>query len=253
MAKWGDHLRRVERWLLPAECFACQQPVLGDDDPLVCAVCRLRWRSLPEPRCHLCGEPSPLGLACRVCANWPAGFAPVRSAVWFDRSARAMVHRFKYQGWWRLAESFARRMAPMLREFGDADLVPVPLAAGRLRERGYNQAECLALALGALTGNPVRPSRLSRVRETGTQTRLAPEARQANLAGAFASEHGSRAAILVDDVFTTGATLTSAATVLLDTGAAWVGGVTFARAEPPLSEAGSRLGSITMQQDEGER
>lgn len=253
MVIWGERLRRVERWLLPAECFACQQPVRGSDDPLVCAVCRLRWRSLSEPRCPLCGEPSSLGLACRVCASWPAGFGPVRSAVWFDRHARAMVHRFKYQGWWRLAESFARRMAPLLREFGDADLVPVPLAAGRRRERGYNQAECLAVALRALTGLPVCPDRLARTRETGTQTRLTPEARQANLAGAFAGEHESRAAILVDDVFTTGATLTSAATVLLDAGAAWVGGVTFARAEPPLREAGSRLGSITMQQDEEEK
>jgi ComF family protein len=252
MATWREVGRRVERWLLPAECFSCQQPVHGDDDPLICAVCRLRWRSLPRPRCQLCGEPSPLGLACRVCAEWPAGFAPVRSAVWFDERARAAVHRFKYQGWWRLAESFAIRMAPLLLEFGDADLVPVPLAAGRRRERGYNQAESLAAALGAITGNPVRLDRLSRVRETGTQTRLTPEARRANLAGAFAGDQDSRAAILVDDVFTTGATLTSAATVLLDRGAAWVGGVTFARAEPPLLGAGSRLGSITMQQDEGD-
>ena len=164
-----------------------------------------------------------------------------------------MVHRFKYQGWWRLAESFARRMTPLLREFGDADLVPVPLAAGRRRQRGYNQAECLAKALGALAEIPVRSDRLIRVRETGTQTRLAPEARQANLAGAFSGEREGRAAILVDDVFTTGATLTSAAKVLLDAGAAWVGGVTFARAEPPLSGAGPRLGLITMQQDEEDR
>lgn len=164
-----------------------------------------------------------------------------------------MVHRFKYQGWWRLAESFAQRMVPLLREFGEADLVPVPLAAGRRRDRGYNQAEVLAEALGLLTGNPVRADRLFRIRETGTQTRLAPEARRANLAGAFAGERELRAAILVDDVFTTGATLTSAATVLLDSGAAWVGGVTFARAEPPLAEAGSRLGSITLQQDEEDR
>jgi ComF family protein len=164
-----------------------------------------------------------------------------------------LVHRFKYQGWWRLAESFAQRMAPLLREFEQADLVPVPLAAARRRDRGYNQAAALAEALAALTGNPVRPDRLSRIRETGTQTRLTPEARRANLVGAFAGDHQIRPAILVDDVFTTGATLTSAATVLLDSGAAWVGGVTFARAEPPLIEAGSRLGSITLQQDEEER
>ncbi len=253
MARWREWSRQAERWLLPAECATCQHAEADSSEPLVCAFCRLRWRALPEPRCHICGEPSPLGLACRVCAAWPAGFAPVRSAVWFDPAARAAVHRFKYQGWWRLAESFARRMAPLLREFDDADLVPVPLAPRRRRERGYNQAESLARALGALTGHPVRPDRLSRVRETGTQTKLSPEARQANLAGAFAGDSGSRAAILVDDVFTTGATLTSAATVLLDAGATWVGGVTFARAEPPLLGAGSRLGLITMQLDEADR
>jgi ComF family protein len=199
-------------------------------------VCRARWRSIAPPFCSVCGEPAPLGLECRLCADWPPEFGPVRSAVQLDPIVRGLVHRFKYQGWWRLAESFAPRMAPLVREAGDIDLVPIPLAERRLRRRGYNQAERLAGALGALTGLPVRPDRLLRRRETPTQTRLTPERRRANLAEAFGATSCRRRAILVDDVFTTGATLCSAADELLERGAEQVGAVTFARAEGPLAK-----------------
>ncbi len=241
MVDWAELVGRAERWLLPGECLACRQRVVEPDDPLVCAGCRVQWRPLPEPRCGTCGEPSPLGLACRLCVAWPAGFGSVQSAVILDARVRPLVHRFKYQGWWRLAESFASRMAPLLLGVTDADLVPIPLAAGRRRDRGYNQAESLAMAVGRLSGLPVCPERLDRIRETPTQTRLAPEARQANLAEAFRARPVERIAILVDDVFTTGATLLSAAGVLLDGGASAVHAITFARAEPPLAGAAARL------------
>ncbi|MEI2721462.1 MAG: double zinc ribbon domain-containing protein [Gemmatimonadales bacterium] len=245
MVAWGEAARRVERWLLPAECLVCQQPVVEVDEPLVCAGCRIQWRALPEPRCATCGEPSPLGLACRLCAQWPAGIGPVQSAVFLDNRVRHLVHRFKYVGWWRLADAFAARMAPLLTARPDADLVPIPLAAGRRRVRGYNQAEVLAAALGRRTGRPVRPDRLVRLRETPAQTRLAPEARLANLAEAFGAIPSARGVILVDDVFTTGATLVSAAGALLDAGAPQVEAITFARAEPPLVGAAARLRPLT--------
>lgn len=240
MAAWADAARRMERWLLPAECSSCRTPIATEDDPLVCAVCRARWRTIAPPFCSVCGEPTPLGLECRVCAEWPPDFGPVRSAVRLDPAVRRLVHRFKYQGWWRLAEGFSERMAPFVREMGEADLVPIPLAARRRRHRGYNQAEALAQALGRITGLPVRPERLLRQRETPTQTRLTPENRRANLAGAFGARDGHRPVILVDDVFTTGATLCSAAAELLDRGAEQVGAVTFARAELPLTRLGAR-------------
>lgn len=225
--------------------MACLAPLGPGDDTLICGVCRTRWRAIPDPRCQLCGEPLLIGMGCRLCVDWPAGFGPVRSAVRLDVGARALVHRFKYAGWWRLAEVFAARMAPLLADVGDGDLIPVPLARKRMRTRGYNQAERLAAALGAITGLPVVRDRLGRHRETPTQTRLTPEARQANLAGAFIARVSDRPAWLVDDVFTTGATLTSAAAALLDAGAPQVGAVTFARAEPALTDAGSRLASFT--------
>ena len=76
---------------------------------------------------------------------------------------------------------------------------------------------------------------MDRHRETGTQTRLAAAERRANLAGAFVATEVERPVILVDDVFTTGATLLSAASALLDSGASRVEAVTFARAQPPLA------------------
>ncbi|MGH7522931.1 MAG: ComF family protein, partial [Gemmatimonadales bacterium] len=73
------------------------------------------------------------------------------------------MHRFKYPGWWRLAEVFATRMTALV-DTRDADLVPIPLARRRRQQRGYNQAETLARSLGALTGLPVRTDRLQRLR-----------------------------------------------------------------------------------------
>jgi ComF family protein len=235
MARWIDVVQSAERWMLPSECVACRQPSRGGDEALVCDVCRARWQPISEPVCARCGDHLPLRLECRTCAEWPPDFGPVRSAVRLDPAVRLLVHRFKYHGWWRLAESFALRMAPLIRHVAQADLVPIPLARRRRRVRGYNQAEQLAIALGAITGLPVRAERLRRARETVTQTRLTPEHRRANLSTAFSAMDDERPVILVDDVFTTGATLCSAATELLDRGAEGVEGVTFARAELPLT------------------
>lgn len=235
MGAWSEAIARVERWLLPGECLGCQARILSPTDPLVCAICRARWRRIPEPLCPTCGEPSTLGLACRTCAEWPPELDRVRSAVWFDGRVRPLIHHFKYRGWWRLAECFASAIAPLIGPDWEGDLVPVPLARRRFRERGFNQAERLASALSAITGFPLRPDRLRRVRETPTQTRLTPEGRLANLSGAFLAIPASRPAILVDDVFTTGATLISATSALVGAGASGVRAVTFARAEPPLA------------------
>jgi ComF family protein len=114
-------------------------------------------------------------------------------------------------------------------------LVPIPLGRRRQRSRGYNQSECLARALEDSSGLPVRPTVLRRIRETPTQTALTPEARRANVAGAFAAaEADGVACVLVDDVFTTGATLVAAAVALRAAGASRIDAVTFARAPHPV-------------------
>jgi ComF family protein len=225
-------LAAVERWLLPAACLLCNEPVSArENDALVCNLCRLRWRPVPHPVCERCGQPSFRDLECRLCSAWPSGLSRARSAVWLEDSARDAVHQLKYEGWSRVADSMAEAMRGLEPLTGQVCLVPVPLGAGRQRKRGYNQSERIASALHARTGLELRTDLLLRVRETQTQTALTPESRQANVMGAFAAGAVSGLSlILVDDVFTTGATLVAAAAALMASGATRVEAVTFARA-----------------------
>ena len=154
-------------------------------------------------------------------------------------TGQRIVHSLKYEGWWRAAEGMAGRMARLdwPRDVLDerAALVPVPLAASRQRQRGYNQSECLARALAPLWKVPVRCDVLIRARSTQTQTRLTPEERVRNVHGAFAATtaattlRGSHI-VLVDDVVTTAATLNACAAALHEAGVRIISYVTFGRA-----------------------
>jgi len=153
-----------------------------------------------------------------------------------EEGARHAVHALKYGGLPRIADDLAAAMSgtrPL--SDGPSALVPIPLAPKRLRERGYNQSEMLARALARQWRIPVLVDLLVRTRETPTQTTLTPETRLANVAGAFTAGTAFRWAtlVLVDDVFTTGATLAEAARALEEAGAQRLYGVTFARAAIP--------------------
>jgi predicted amidophosphoribosyltransferase len=230
--------RDLERWLLPAACLLCDEPAPArEGDALVCGLCRTRWRRLPAPLCDRCGAPATLP-ECSVCRDWPPALGRVRSSVWLEGPARDAVHQLKYGGWWRAAEPMAEAMLDLAPLTGGVCLIPIPLGRARRRARGYNQSEALAAALGRLTGLPVRPDLLTRPRETPSQTALTPGARRANVSGAFAATSaGSRGAaggwpcrpVLIDDVFTTGATLAAAAVALAAAGAPPADALTFAR------------------------
>lgn len=236
-----DSFARAEQWLLPGSCLLCDEEVRND--ALICDTCCHRFSRLSHPQCRRCGQPLTPGIDCRLCGTWPSGFAGVQSAVWLDAGARRAVHLLKYDGWWRVADAMAQVVAGSVSIPRQAALVPIPLSAGRERTRGYNQSAVLAEAVAIRLGLPVVPV-LSRGRDTGTQTALPPEARRANLAGAFAvSATPPVNPVLVDDVFTTGATLAEAAGALLAAGAPRVSGVTFARAARPLADAVASLSS----------
>jgi ComF family protein len=234
--------------LLPPACALCGEMRTAQETDLVCGRCWARARELPHPRCHRCGHPFDPRRAtarCAWCELLPPYVRAVRSVYALPGgAAESVVHALKYNGWPAVASSMARRMAKL--RFPDdvererSALVPVPLSSARLRERGYNQSELLANALGACWSIPVRSDLVARTRATATQTRLTPGERLRNVSGAFRAVAGRASLrgqhlILVDDVVTTAATLNACATALYDGGARILSFVTFGRA-PALGD-----------------
>jgi ComF family protein len=155
-----------------------------------------------------------------------------------EGTGATIVHALKYGGWHAAARDMGDRMArlgwPLDVVEERAAVLPVPLSASRERERGFNQSERLAEALGARWHVPVWNDVLERARATETQTRLTPEERLANVSGAFRVRDAPRLrnahVVLVDDVVTTAATLNACAAALCAGGARILSYVTFGRA-----------------------
>ena len=231
--------------LLPRVCAVCDRPMAGGATRLACGHCWARVRALPAPHCDRCGHPRTRD-ACGWCALLPPYVRAARSHCWIPGgTGGAIVHAFKYSGWKALAAEMGAMMArlpwPADVIAERSALVPLPLAASRERERGYNQSAELARAIGAIWQVPVWDDVVERSRATETQTGLTPEERRSNVSGAFRVRAGARSAlrgahlVLVDDVITTGATFAACARVLFAGGARIISLVTFGRA-PALGD-----------------
>ena len=180
------------------------------------------------------GEPAaaPLGLQ----VDLPSGLAQLEWCCPYTGPARSALHRLKYDGELRLVEPLAELMAERWRRAGIGGdwLVPVPVHAQRRRERGFDQAELLARAVGRRLRLPVVLA-LERAEQTAAQHKLGRRARAANVGQAFRAAASSRGrlrgrwVIVVDDVVTTGATLEGCARILYDNGAYAVSGLALAR------------------------
>jgi ComF family protein len=235
--------------VFPPACAACRGAIpASDPDRLVCRGCWSRVREAPHPRCRRCAAPLPTGApeaaTCPECRELPSAIRAVRSAALLQGAAQSVVHALKYGRWAAVAEEMAARMAAVEFPRDVVEeirwLVPVPVSTLRRRERGFNQAHLLAAGVGRRWQREVRPDLLVRTRDTGSQTALHPGERRANVARAFAvpaeregmlrGEH----VLLVDDVWTTGATASAAAGTLLAGGARAVSVLTFARAVPDV-------------------
>jgi ComF family protein len=150
---------------------------------------------------------------------------------------RSALHGLKYRRNLALGEALARPLAGFCRGLAwPVEVVtPVPLGQERLRERGYNQVGMIAMPLADFNRWRYAPRALARVRETRSQVGLTAEERQENMRGAFRADPRhirARAVLLMDDVATTGATLSACAEALLAAGAAAVYALTLARALP---------------------
>lgn len=216
--------------LFPPRCVGC-----GAYGSFLCPRCLAAAPRAEPPRCPLCWLPgAPADGPCRRCRERPLRLEGARAAFVYQGAVREAVHALKYRGLSALATAMARPMAEVLRAWAPPveAVVPVPLAGGRRRLRGYNQSEALARAVGKLAGLLVEPRALRRARPSPPQARSADEAaRWENVRGAYAP--GPRpvqgGVLLIDDVMTTGATLDACARALREAGAGPVFALTFAR------------------------
>jgi len=193
---------------------------------------------LNAPFCETCALPFVSGPShrCGDCLTEEPSFEKLHAAGLYEGLLLDLVVRLKYRGEERLGSLLGERMAGVLKdtESGIDLIVPVPLHAARLRERGFNQATLLARRIGKEWGKEVDPFLLKKVRATPAQATLSREERRKNIKGAFLVADEARIAgkkiLLVDDVATTGATLNEAAKILKKSGATGVEAAVAARA-----------------------
>jgi len=235
--------------IFPDRCFLCGSPVARVRDRGVCGNC---WDEavnlrLQPPWCPLCGLPfqMPLedaGHLCGACSLQTPPFSGARSFGYYTAQLSRLVQAFKFERRRNLARPLASLLAAACLETWrreEFDLaVPVPLHPRRRRERGFNQAVLLAVALQEQLMLPYSEAPLSRTRDTLPQVGLSDAERSSNVKSAFRCKQPAlvrnRRILLVDDVMTTGATAASAAEALLAAGARSVTVLTVARAVPGI-------------------
>ena len=224
---------------LPAQCLSCQRHVarLGG----LCPVCWGELRLIEKPYCARLGLPFAYDLGAGALSAEaiaePPPFDRLRAVARFDSVARSLVHGLKYRDRTELARWMGAWMARAGGELiGEADLVlPVPLHRWRLWLRRFNQSAALAAVVAASADKPFAPMALRRVRATAQQVGLSATERDRNVRGAFQvpAEHkptiAGRRVLLVDDVYTTGATARAVTRALLRAGATGVDVLVFAR------------------------
>ena len=239
---------RAADLLFPRRCPVCDRPVLPRGG-LICRACADSFVPVEEPVCLRCGKPVPEGAAlCRDCRIRPHWYERGCS-VFVYRSISASLYRFNYEGRREYADYYAERMAGRLESvlsqqgagaFPVPDaLVPVPVSARRLRTRGYNQAALLAERLSEKCGIPVLADVLRRDTDTAAMRLLGAAQRYNNLKRTFHAYGNGvhlKSIMLIDDIYTTGATVNACAEELLRAGAERVTFMTLAIGEDTNAE-----------------
>lgn len=217
------------RWIFPTTCTLCGEPT---EKTTLCDDCLASLPRVPTPICLSCGSPTD-GTAerpdrCPACARHHRKLAFARSALAYSPEALQLVHNLKYHRGNHLAPALAPLLeelwaqTPQLRQHRDWVLVPVPIRYERLWQRGYNQAEELAQGLAKQHGLPLVQALERRKTDVASQTRLSAALRERNARRAYhplpAYAKGKRLLpphlLLIDDVYTTGATLRACAAAL---------------------------------------
>ena len=227
-----EFARAALAFLYPEVCQICGAGRATAAEGFVCPTCWRQVRFIRPPFCERCGLPYEgditTAFECANCREVELHFSSARSAVAAGGMVLEAIHRYKYQRalWFEnfLADLLIREAAPVLRGQKWDYIAPVPLHPLKLREREFNQAARLGAPLAAATGIPLNEKILHRTAPTATQTLLTRAERAMNMKNAFAVRPDvvltGKKIILVDDVFTTGATTSECARALRAAGAA---------------------------------
>jgi len=220
--------------IYPPFCLVCKRA----DEGYLCAECIEKMDAIEPPYCRKCGMPcEPNEFNCLDCHGREFAFDAARSAGTFDGPLREAIHAFKYQYHLVLADPLAEMMVrcfPNTRLAGSVDVVvPVPIHRSREIERGFNQSVELARRFCARLSLPLETHAIAKHRKTRHQVDLPEDQRAVNVEGAFklldSEPVAGKRVLLIDDVFTTGATLNEAAKVVRSAGAASICTYTLAR------------------------
>ena len=222
-------------------CLLCSEAT--EDVRPICMACETDLPWLGD-HCQTCALPLPAsGLTCGPCLKLPPAFERVAAPWTYSFPVDTLITRFKHSAKWPFGRLLGELLAQFLQHRFDEDLdrpdvlVPVPLAAKRLRQRGFNQAAMLAHWLSSSLDIPCDEQLLLRIQDTSAQQDLNADARKKNLRNAFALTADApvkgRHLAIVDDVLTTGATAQALARLLMDAGAARVDVYCLARTPKP--------------------
>jgi ComF family protein len=224
----GRFCRKALEACLPNSCLLCG----NDSQELLCPGCIADLPVLPPARCPGCAQPTSRGEPCGACLahsfHFDAAIAPYRYEFPLDR----LIHALKYGGQLSLAGWFGGQLAGLLKGRDFDRIIPLPLHAARLAERGFNQAAETARVVARRLDTPLDTSSCRRIRATPPQAELPLADRAGNVRGVFecAVDLSGQDILLIDDVMTSGATLSECARVLKLHGAAKVEAAVIARA-----------------------
>lgn len=225
--------------LFPPRCLSCSKMV--DSPYQFCPDCFSQLQFIAEPHCDHCGLPFEYDLGddaiCGMCMQEPPLYTQAHAAFHYNEFSRSMVTRFKYSDHTNRLPGYAQLLAragTSIIAKSDA-IVPVPLHPKRMLQRKYNQAALLSHGLSDICSLPVWPDALLRIKDTPPQASLSRNERLTNVKGAFRTNHAyasqlsGASILLVDDVMTTGATLSACTKMLLGASAKAVYVLTLAR------------------------
>lgn len=216
--------------MFPPVCGGCKRP-----GSRWCSDCQIRVPRINKPFCDACGIPTQAADTCEKCKMNPPAYRRMRSWAVFDSPVQNALHTIKYRRNIGLADSIAVQLVEFMRSLGwSVDmLIPTPLGKNRLKERGYNQVALVARPLAYEMGLNYAPNALTKVRDTRSQVGLTISQRRENVSKAYQADPSvvkRKSILLMDDVATTGSTVSACTEALLSAGATEVYALTIARA-----------------------